>query len=82
MQVTIVPPLFHHCSGRTSRGTLFKGRICSAVLTKDADFRLNPDYWGLCKVRTGWRQMAERKMRMMKCGWKIAYDKMRMENCV
>ena len=40
---------------------------------------------GLCKVRTGWRRMADRKMRMIKCGWKIGDDKLchpRMEKCV
>ena len=38
------------------------------------------DGWlGLCKVRTGWRRMADRKMRMEKCGWKNADEKMRME---
>ena len=31
----------------------------------------------LCKVWTGWR-MADRKMWMMKCGWKIANDTMQM----
>ena len=43
---------------------------------------------GLCKVRTGWRRMADggwrmadRKMRMGKCGWKNADDKMRMIKC-
>ena len=33
---------------------------------------------GLCKVRTGWRRMAYRKMGMIKRGWKNTYDKMRM----
>ena len=51
-------------------------------------FQIQPIKWGLCKVRTGWRRMADggwrmadRKMRMIKCGWKIADDKMRMEKC-
>ena len=51
--------------------------------------------WGLCKMQTGWRRMADGgwrmadggwrmaddKMRMTKCGWKNADDKMRMEKC-
>ena len=43
---------------------------------------------GLCKVRTGWRRMADGgwenedgKMRIEKCGWKNADGKMRMEKC-
>ena len=30
---------------------------------------------GLCKMQTGWRRMADDKMRIIKCGWKNADDK-------
>ena len=36
---------------------------------------------GLCKVRTGWRRMADGGWRMIKCGSKNADDKMRIEKC-
>ena len=37
--------------------------------------------WGLCKVRTGWRRMADGGWRIEKCGWKNVDDKMGMKNC-
>ena len=36
-------------------------------------------YLGLCKTRTGWRRMADGKVRMTKYGWKNVDDKMRMQ---
>ena len=36
---------------------------------------------GLCKVRTGWRRMADGGWRIEKCGWQNADDKMRMTKC-
>ena len=38
-------------------------------------------YLGLCKTRTGWRRMADGKVRMTKYGRKNVDDKMRMTKC-
>ena len=35
-------------------------------------------YSGLCKVRTGWRRMADGGWRMADGGWRMADSKMRM----
>ena len=42
-----------------------KGTQCFAINT------------GICKTRTGWLRMADGKMRMEKCGWKNADDKIK-----
>ena len=49
-----------------------------SALQKLGDLHIVLASRGLCKVRTGWRRMADGGWRIEKCGWKNADDKMRM----
>ena len=67
-----------------AEGQIFKIAASRFVDVSEEEINLmkeNAITRGLCKVRTGWRLIADTKMRMIKCGWKNADDKMRMEKC-